>query len=85
MHRIRDPISRGARLTWILGLINALVLIGTIRPAQAAEDLFASMAVQRPAQLEPAPALALPNLEGNTVHLQDFRGKVVLLGFFTTA
>jgi hypothetical protein len=49
-------------LTWILGLINALVLIGTIRPAQAAEDLFASMAVQRPAQLEPAPTLALTNL-----------------------
>jgi hypothetical protein len=72
-------------LTWILGLINALVLIGTIRPAQAAEDLFAGMVVQRPAQLEPAPALALPTLEGNTVHLQDFRGKVVLLGFFTTA
>jgi peroxiredoxin len=43
------------------------------------------MAVQRPAQLEPAPALALTNLEGNTVHLQDFQGKVVLLGFFTTA
>jgi hypothetical protein len=85
MHRIREPISREVRLTWILGLISALVLIGTIRPEPAAEDLFASMAVQRPAQLEPAPALVLPNLEGNTVHLQDFRGKVVLLGSFTTA
>jgi hypothetical protein len=85
MHRIRDLISRGARLTWILGLISALVLIGAIRPAQAAEDLFVSTAVQRLAQFEPAPALALTNLEGNTVHLQDFRGKVVLLGFFTTA
>jgi hypothetical protein len=69
MPRIPDPISRGARVTWILGLINALVLIGTIRQAQTAEDLFASMAVQRPAQLEPAPALALTNLQGNTVHL----------------
>jgi cytochrome oxidase Cu insertion factor (SCO1/SenC/PrrC family) len=85
MHRLRDLISRGARLTRILRLISALSLIGTIGPAQAAEDLFASMAVQRLARLEPAPALALPNLEGNTVHLQDFRGKVVLLGFFTTA
>ena len=85
MHRIRDLISRRACVTWILGLINALVLIGTIRPAQATEDLFASMAVQRPDQPEPAPTLALPNLEGNTVHFQDFRGKVVLLGFFTTA
>jgi cytochrome oxidase Cu insertion factor (SCO1/SenC/PrrC family) len=85
MPSIPDVISRAARVTWILGLISALVLIGTIGPAQAAEDLFASMAIQRPAQLEPAPVLALPNLKGNTVHLQDFRGKVVLLGFFTTA
>jgi hypothetical protein len=85
MHRIRGLISRGACVTWTLGLINALVLIGTIMPAQAVEDLFASMAVQRLAQLDPAPALALPSLEGNTVHLQDFREKVVLLGFFTTA
>ncbi len=87
MPRIPDVISREARWTWIWGLISALVLIGTIGPAQAAEaeDLFASMAVQRPAQPEPAPVLALPNLEGNTVHFQDFRGRVVLLGFFTTA
>jgi hypothetical protein len=85
MPSIPDVISRAARATWILGLISALVLIGTIGPAQAAEDLFASMAIQRPAQLDPAPILALPNLKGNTVHLQDFRGKVVLLGFFTTA
>jgi hypothetical protein len=30
MQRIHDLISLGAPLTWILGLINALVLIGTI-------------------------------------------------------
>lgn len=85
MPRILDLISRRARVTWILRLISALVLIGPLGPAQAAEDLFVSMAVQRPDQPEPAPTLALPNLEGNTVHFQDFRGKVVLLGFFTTA
>ncbi len=85
MHRIPDRIRRGTRVTWMLGLMSAVFMMGTIGPAQAAEDLFADMAVQRPAQLEPAPGIALPNLEGNTVRLQDFRGKVVLLGFFTTA
>lgn len=53
-------------------------------PAAGAEDAFKAMAVQRPANLGPAPDLALPSLEGKTVRLKDFHGKVVLLGFFTT-
>jgi cytochrome oxidase Cu insertion factor (SCO1/SenC/PrrC family) len=72
-------------LTWVFGLVMVSLIIGARGLAQAAEDPFESLAVQRLAQLEPAPALALTNLEGNTVHLEDFRGKVVLLGFFTTA
>jgi cytochrome oxidase Cu insertion factor (SCO1/SenC/PrrC family) len=84
MRIVQHGIRRVTYLTWVFGLVMAFLIIGAIRPAQAAEDLFASMAVQRPAQLEPAPALALPNPEGNTVHLQDSRGKVVLLGFFST-
>ncbi len=32
----------------------------------------------------PAPAFALPDLSGKTVHLADFRGKVVVVYFWTT-
>jgi hypothetical protein len=80
MHKVPALIGPGARLTWIAGL-----MIAAMAPAQAAEDAFVSMAVQRPAQPGPAPDLALPSLEGETVRLKDFRGKAVLLGFFTAA
>jgi hypothetical protein len=85
MHKVPALIGPGARLTWIAGLMIAPLMIAAMGPAQVAEDPFVSMAVQRPAQLEPAPDLALPSLEGETVRLKDFRGKAVLLGFFTTA
>ncbi len=54
------------------------------RPAMGAEDVFARMGVQRPANLDLAPDLELSSLDGRTVRIKDFRGKVVLLGFFST-
>ncbi|MBI2878247.1 MAG: hypothetical protein HYY19_00805 [Candidatus Rokubacteria bacterium] len=47
-------------------------------------DPSAALGVERPARPGPAPELALPSLDGKVVRLQDFRGQVVLLGFFTT-
>ena len=85
MRIVQHGVRRVTSLTWVFGLVMVSLIIGARGLAQAAEDPFESLAVQRLAQLEPAPALALTNLEGNTVHLEDFRGKVVLLGFFTTA
>jgi cytochrome oxidase Cu insertion factor (SCO1/SenC/PrrC family) len=85
MQRIHDRTRQAVRLAWIVGLMIAPLTLGSIGSAQAAEDPFDSMAVQRPAQPGPAPDLALPSLEGGMVDLKDFRGKVVLLGFFTTA
>lgn len=61
-----------------------LATLGLSGSALGTEDFFAVMGVQRPAQPGPAPDLALPDLDGKTVRLSDFRGKVVLLGFFTT-
>jgi cytochrome oxidase Cu insertion factor (SCO1/SenC/PrrC family) len=85
MRNAQHGIRRVTSLTRVFGLVMASVIVGAIGLAQAAEDPFDSLAVQRLAQRAPAPDLALPSLEGKTVHLKDFRGKVVLLGFFTTA
>jgi hypothetical protein len=71
-------------MTWVFGLVIASVIIGARGLAQTSEDPFNSLAVQHPAQQAPAPDLALLSLERKTIHLKDFRGKVVLLGFFTT-
>lgn len=65
--------------------IVALVIVGLVvaLPGSGAgtEALFAELRVER--RTEPAPALALPDLGGRTVRLNDFRGRVVLLGFFS--
>jgi cytochrome oxidase Cu insertion factor (SCO1/SenC/PrrC family) len=85
MRTAHHGIRRVTLMTWVFGLVIASVIIGAKGLAQAAEDPFDSLAVQRPAQRAPAPDLALPSLEGGMVNLKDFRGKVILLGFFTTA
>jgi cytochrome oxidase Cu insertion factor (SCO1/SenC/PrrC family) len=85
MRTAHHGIRRVTPITWVCGLVIASVIVGAKGLAQAAEDPFDSLAVQRLAQQAPAPDLALPSLEGRTIHLKDFRGKVVLLGFFTTA
>ena len=47
-------------------------------------DVFTAMAVLRPAAPPPAPDVAFVSLDGRVMRLREFRGKPVLLGFFTT-
>jgi len=82
MRRARDWIG-GSALPVAAVLLTAVAL-GSEGPALGTEDPFPAMGVQRPANPSPAPDLELPNLDGRRVRLSDFRGKVVLLGFFTT-
>lgn len=49
-----------------------------------AEPDFAALGVQRYDPPKPAPPFALPDLNGRTVRLEDLRGSVVLLYFWTT-
>jgi len=53
-------------------------------PAFAAPPDFAGMQIQPYDPPKAAPTLALPNLEGRTVRLGDFKGKVVMLVFWAT-
>lgn len=52
--------------------------------ALGAEPDFEALGVQRYDPPKPAPAFALPDLDGRTIRLDSLRGKVVLLYFWTT-
>lgn len=62
----------------------ALFLVG-VASGQAGKDPFDAMGVHRPVELVPAPELVFRSLDGGEARLRDLRGKVVLLGFFTTS
>ena len=66
-----------------IGLIGLALALLTVGGAGAAPD-FASFQVQPYQPPKPAPAFALPSIDGRTVRLEDFRGKVVLLFFWAT-
>lgn len=67
----------------IYRLAAALLLAGLLAAEAAAPD-FAALQVQPYDPPKPAPAFALPDLEGRPVRLEDFRGKALLLFFWTT-
>ncbi len=69
------------RRTTVVLLALALLTVGG---AGAAAPDFASLQVQPYQPPKPAPAFSLPSLDGRTVRLEDFRGKVVLLFFRAT-
>ncbi len=75
------PMGRGA-LTFALALVAAIGSWAAI--ATAAKDPFEAMSVHRPAELVAAPDLTFLTAEGREARLGELRGKVVLLGFFTT-
>jgi hypothetical protein len=74
---------RRKRLVVWLGI--SLWLAAGIRLTQGADlgHFQAMQLVRFPEALE-LPPLSLPDLEGKSVALESFRGKVVLLNFWTT-
>jgi cytochrome oxidase Cu insertion factor (SCO1/SenC/PrrC family) len=66
-------------------LATAVVLMLLLAaPAFAAAPDFAGMQVQPLDPPKPAPAFALPDLQGKTVRTEDVKGKVVMLFFWAT-
>jgi len=79
--------ARLARLLAARAIAPALMLmLAAALPTalgQTARDPFEAMSVQRLAEPVAAPDLAFLTAEGREARLGEFRGKVVLLGFFT--
>ncbi|MDP3937931.1 MAG: hypothetical protein Q8R92_07320 [Deltaproteobacteria bacterium] len=63
-----------------------LLVIGAPFGATAggAKHPFDAMAVHRPVELLPVPEFVFTSLDGREARLTDLRGKVIVLGFFTT-
>ena len=66
----------------ILGLLYLLTVLPLPLTAQAA-DPYEPLSVLR-IENRPAPDFSLPSVDSRTVRLSDYKGKVVLLGFFQT-
>lgn len=67
--------------------VTAAAFMVTIPPPTAGQgpgDPFAAMSIERPAQPVAAPDVVFVTAAGREARLGDLRGKVVLLGFFTT-
>ena len=86
-------MTRAARHAWLLVVLGgtvaaALILMLVAAPStavgQGVRDPFEAMSVQRLAAPVAAPELAFLTAEGREARLGELRGKVVLLGFFTT-
>jgi len=69
----------------IIGLVVLSVMLAPPLSGAGSSDPFEAMAVHRPEQVVTAPDVVFLSLEGREVRLRDLRGKVVLLGFFTTS
>ena len=69
------------RLRGAATLVAALCVSGV---AVAAAPEFAALGMTPYNPPKPAPAFSLPDLDGKTVKLEDFRGKTLLLFFWAT-
>jgi CRISPR/Cas system-associated protein Cas7 (RAMP superfamily) len=76
----------GTRRKRSVAAVLALVLLlsGGVAGAAANRDPFDAMVVDRVAEPAPAPGVVFRTLDGREARVDGLRGKLVLLGFFTT-
>ena len=66
-------------ILWFLFLL-AVLSVPVLTPAADPYEVFSVLRVQK----KPTPDFSLPQVGGKTVKLSDYKGKVLLLGFFKT-
>lgn len=67
-----------------LAVTVTLAVLLVAAPAATGSPDLAGMRIQPYDPPKPAPSFALADLQGKTIRLEDFRGKVVLLYFWAT-
>ena len=73
-----------ARLWWIAPAVAVLVLVGTAPAGEDMPALLAALQIDAPQRPQSAPAFTLPDLGGTPRSLAEYRGRTVLLYFWTT-
>ena len=70
----------------LLGVISLVTLsiYGPLRASRIFHSQVTASSVDDDMPLEPAPDFELKSVDGNTVKLSDFRGKVAVLNFWAT-
>ncbi len=68
----------------VFGIILIFPIKGKTESIPSNKDLMGSMNISEVTQRVEAPDFMLKDLMGETIRLSDYRGKVVLLNFWTT-
>ena len=68
----------------VFGIILIFPIKGKTESMPSNKDLMGSMNISKVAKKIEAPDFMLKDLMGETIRLSDYRGKVVLLNFWTT-
>jgi thiol-disulfide isomerase/thioredoxin len=83
---MRNRKNRWLKFALLLGLLSVAVGCekSTSRPPDASGASSAAIPSAATASLGPAPTVSFQNLNGQTVSLSQYRGKVVLVNFWAT-
>ena len=74
-----------ARISWVLqAILLAMTILSAVPEAGANDHFTAALGIQKPKEQVEAPNIIGTDPDGNTIRLEDFRGKVVFLNFWAT-
>jgi len=81
----RSAIARFARVIGSLGLGAAVLAPAALLAAgDEVRSLLRELAIQMPSREVDAPPFSLPDVKGASVRLADYKGRAVLIYFWTT-
>ena len=78
------PLCRRSLVALLLVVSTALFPVSLTAAGEDVRSLLEALRIDIPAQPLAAPAFSLPDLNGTPVRLADFRGRIVMLYFWTT-